>query len=304
MPPHHSPPSSRKSPPTSRTTSTTSTTSTLTYDETSSLLPHEQPPQHHHLSPTTASTACTSLSQILALHPHQIAILEQARAAEEEAEESISEQDLEAHVLSRIDCIEIDLWHERIRDYEAAELGQIAAAELGLVGEGGEEGEEREGQEVVQVLGGEEQGERLSRVVTYVNDGFGDEGTGAGDVGIRKRMSSVSRFGSVSLSLNHFHPYFWVDVLGICFLAFLVIATLLCIGLQLKFDREGVCENGGGGHKAAFWVEVQMIVGLVTGLILQIPVHRAIVPFVLPFWVMGTFGIMAGFKWMAGCLDR
>ncbi|KAI5246505.1 hypothetical protein E4T43_02604 [Aureobasidium subglaciale] len=136
MPPHHSSPNSKTSknssntPPTLRRTSTTSTTATA-YDETTCLLPHEQPPPPSTTS--TTSTASTSLHQILALHPHRIAILEQARLDSEALTptSNIPEQDLEAHVLSRIDCIEIDLWHERIRDYEAAELGQIAAAELG-----------------------------------------------------------------------------------------------------------------------------------------------------------------------------
>ncbi|KAK6008797.1 hypothetical protein QM012_000700 [Aureobasidium pullulans] len=134
----------------------TSTTSSSTYDETSCLLPHETgasttppPPsstQQSHISPqlrdlsSTASSATASLHHVLTLHPRQIAILEAARAQEEAeraaletaAETDTEEEEMNRHVLSRIDCIEIDLWHERIRDYEAAELGLVSAAELGL----------------------------------------------------------------------------------------------------------------------------------------------------------------------------
>ncbi|KAG9750053.1 hypothetical protein KCU73_g6675, partial [Aureobasidium melanogenum] len=143
---------------TSRNTSTKSSTST-TYDETSCLLPHERgpssptptpasassttptqqprqyPPQLRYPSSTTSS-ATASLHHILTLHPRQIAILEAARAREEaqraaEPEPELrDEEDMNRHVLSRIDCIEIDLWHERIRDYEAAELGLVSAAEV------------------------------------------------------------------------------------------------------------------------------------------------------------------------------
>ncbi|KAG9833746.1 hypothetical protein KCU98_g12231, partial [Aureobasidium melanogenum] len=144
---------------TSRNTSTTSSSST-TYDETSCLLPHERgpssptptpppssttptqqprqhPPQLRYPPSSTTSSATASLHHVLTLHPHQIAILEAARAREEaqraaEPELEDEEEEMNRHVLSRIDCIEIDLWHERIRDYEAAELGLVSAAELGL----------------------------------------------------------------------------------------------------------------------------------------------------------------------------
>ncbi|KAG9629820.1 hypothetical protein KCU64_g17300, partial [Aureobasidium melanogenum] len=144
---------------TSRNTSTTSSSST-TYDETSCLLPHERgpssptptpppssttptqqprqhPPQLQYPPSSTTSSATASLHHILTLHPRQIAILEAARAREEaqraaEPELEDEEEEMNRHVLSRIDCIEIDLWHERIRDYEAAELGLVSAAELGL----------------------------------------------------------------------------------------------------------------------------------------------------------------------------
>lgn len=206
------------------------------------------------------------------------------------------------HVLSRIDCIEIDLWHERIRDYEAAELGLVSAAELGLVREGGEEEERREG---LRVEVEEEDGGRLSRVQTYVDD-FADVERGGRQQGQerkRRKVSSIAqRFGSVSLSLNHFHPYFWVDVAGICLLILLVLAFLVFIGFELRYDREGICKGREGKGAAGFWVAVQMLVALGMGLMLQVPVHRGLVPFVLPLWVMGIFGIMVGFKMLAGCL--
>ncbi|KAI4733009.1 hypothetical protein E4T50_16438 [Aureobasidium sp. EXF-12298] len=181
---------------TSRNTSTKSSTST-TYDETSCLLPHERgpssptptptptpasaststptqqpcqhPPQLRYPPSSTTSSATASLHHILTLHPRQIAILEAARAREEaqraaepEPEPELQDEgDMNRHVLSRIDCIEIDLWHERIRDYEAAELGLVSAAELGLVREV-DESEERE--ENVRIEVEEEDGGRLSRM--------------------------------------------------------------------------------------------------------------------------------------------
>jgi hypothetical protein len=247
------------------------------------------------------------------LHPRQIAILEAARAREEaqraaEPEPELrDEEDMNRHVLSRIDCIEIDLWHERIRDYEAAELGLVSAAELGLVREV-DESEERE--ENVRIEVEEEDGGRLSRVQTYVNDFADVEGGGGGRHGgqtydgrNKRKVSSIAqRFGSVSLSLNHFHPYFWVDVAGVCLLILLVLAFLVFIGFGLRYDREGICKGHGGVGAASFWVAVQMLVALGMGLMLQVPVHRGLVPFVLPFWVVGTFGVVFGFKILAGCL--
>lgn len=317
---------------TSRNTSTTSSTST-TYNETSCLLPHERgpssptptpasassttltqqprqhPPQLRYPSSTTSS-ATASLHHILTLHPRQIAILEAARAREEaqrldEPEpEPQDEEEMNRHVLSRIDCIEIDLWHERIRDYEAAELGLVSAAELGLVREV-DESEERE--ENVRIEVEEEDGGRLSRVQTYVNDFADVEGRG-GRQGQshgrnKRKVSSIAQgFGSVSLSLNYFHPYFWVDVAGVCLLILLVLAFLVFIGFELRYDREGICEGHGGVGTAGFWVAVQMLVALGMGLMLQVPVHRGLVPFVLPFWVVATFGVVFGFKILAGCL--
>jgi hypothetical protein len=148
------------------------------------------------------------------------------------------------HILSRIDRIEIDLWHERIRDYEAAELGLLRADELGLVRDNEEEQEGRDDDE--------EEGGRLSRQHTYVND-FADteESGGYGSTaGKRRKVSSVAhtaRLGSTSLSLNHFHPYFWVDMLGICLLIILILAFLVLIGLEIKYDREGICGGKGIG---------------------------------------------------------
>jgi hypothetical protein len=230
-------------------------------------------------------------------------MLEALRTAEEEAatlategEEEETEEEMNRHVLSRIDCIEIDLWHERIRDYEAAELGLLHAEELGLIRHGGsEEGDEGDRRQEVE-------GQRLSRVQTYVDEYADLEG---GDTGGKKRkMSSVqhtARLGSTSLSLDHFHPYFWVDVLGICLLVILILVFLVGIGLEIRYDREGICEGRGIGAQG-FWTAMQMIVALGMGLILQVPVHRSLVPFVLPLWVVGTFGIVVGFKAWAGCL--
>ncbi|KAI4740262.1 hypothetical protein E4T50_09301 [Aureobasidium sp. EXF-12298] len=183
---------------TSRNTSKSSS-STCTYNETTSLLPHErtptartspQPKKLQNASSTTSS-ATASLHHILTLHPRQIAILEAARA-EEEAErasetEPEEEEEMNRHVLSRIDCIEIDLWHERIRDYEAAELGLVRAEELGLVRDGEEE-EEEDTRQNVRVEVDDVDGARLSRVQTYVND-FGDvEGGGRyGSAGGKRR---------------------------------------------------------------------------------------------------------------------
>ncbi|KAH0272832.1 hypothetical protein KCU91_g6385, partial [Aureobasidium melanogenum] len=180
---------------TSRNTSTTSSSST-TCDETSCLLPHERgptptppvsttptpqrqyPPQLRYPPSSTTSSATASLHHILTLHPRQIAILEAARAREEAQRASEpapeDEEEMNRHVLSRIDCIEIDLWHERIRDYEAAELGLLSAEELGLV----RDVEEEEG-DVVRVEVEEEDGGRLSRVQTYVNDFADVEARGA-----------------------------------------------------------------------------------------------------------------------------
>jgi hypothetical protein len=243
----------------------------------------------------------------LTLHPRQIAILEAARA-EEEAEratqsEPEEEEEMNRHVLSRIDCIEIDLWHERIRDYEAAELGLLRAEELGLVRDGEEEENTRQG---VRVEVDEVDGARLSRVQTYVND-FGDVegGAGCGSAGgKRRKVSSVAHtagLGSTSLSLDHFHPYFWVDMMGICLMVMLVLMFLVFIGLEIRYDRESICK-GRGIRAAGFWIAVQMVVAVGTGLILQVPVHRGLVPFVLPLWVVGTLGIVVGFKALAGCL--
>ncbi|CAD0099176.1 unnamed protein product [Aureobasidium mustum] len=305
------------------TSRNTSTTSSTTYDETSCLLPHERhpspappttQPQHPHVcsqlrySSSTTSSATASLHHILTLHPRQIAILEAARAQEEAqraAETNLDdEEEMNRHVLSRIDCIEIDLWHERIRDYEAAELGLVSAAELGLVRE--TEDEERAD---VRVEVQEEDGGRLSRVQTYVNDFADVEGgrcNGRQGQGMqRRKISSIAqRFGSVSLSLNHFHPYFWVDVAGICILILLVVAFLVFIGLEIRYDKEGVCREHGGKGAAGFWVAVQMLVALGLGLVLQVPVYRGLVPFVLPLWVVGTFGVVFGFKVLAGCLGN
>lgn len=303
------------------TSRNTSTTSSTTYDETSCLLPHENgpssappsttQPQHPQLRyPSTTSSATASLHHILTLHPHQIAILEAARAQEEAeraAEPEIeSEEEMNRHVLSRIDCIEIDLWHERIRDYEAAELGLVSAAELGLV----REAEDRESADM-RVEVEEEDGGRLSRVQTYVNDFADVERGGCGGrqgqtQGMqRRKISSIAqRFGSVSLSLNHFHPYFWVDVAGICMLILLALAFLVFIGFEIKYNREGICREKEGVGAAGFWVAVQMLVALGMGLMLQVPVHRGLVPFVLPFWVVTTFGIVFGFKALAGCLGN
>jgi hypothetical protein len=197
------------------------------------------------------------------------------------------------HVLSRIDCIEIDLWHERIRDYEAAELGLVHASELGLVRDDGG-GEEETRQEV--------EGQRLSRVQTYVDE-FADIEGGEGR-GKKRKMSSVqhtARLGSTALSLDHIHPYFWVDVMGICLLVILISVFLVGIGLEIRYDREGICRGRGIGAQG-FWVSVQMVVAVGMGLMLQVPVRRGLVPFVLPLWVVGTFGIVVGFKAWAGCL--
>ena len=295
----------------------TSTSSSNTYNETTSLLPHEQAPtaatpkqtgKKQSAAASTTSSATASLHQILTLHPRQIAILEAARAEEEAArlanatEEVQEEEEMNRHVLSRIDCIEIDLWHERIRDYGAAELGLVRAADLGLV-RGGEEEQGASGDVRVEV--DEVDGGRLSRVQTYVND-FADVESGAGSSAGKKRrkVSSVAhtaRLGSKSLSLDHFHPYFWVDVLGICLMIMLVLAFVVYIVFEFRYDRENICE-GKGIRAAGFWVAVQVVVAVGTGLILQIPVQRSLVPFVLPLWIVGTFGIVIGFKSLAGCL--
>jgi hypothetical protein len=298
---------------TSRNTSKSSS-STCTYNETTSLLPHERtstahtsPPPKKLQNASTTSSATASLHHILTLHPRQIAILEAARAEEEAERETQSEpeeeEEMNRHVLSRIDCIEIDLWHERIRDYEAAELGLVRAEELGLIRDGEEEEETREN---IRVEVDEVDGARLSRVQTYVND-LGDvEGGGrCGSAGgKRRKVSSVAhtaRLGSTSLSLGHFHPYFWVDVVGICLMILLVLMFLVFIGLEIRYDREGICQ-GRGVRAAGFWIAVQMVVAVGTGLILQVPVHRGLVPFALPLWVVGTLGIVVGFKALAGCL--
>jgi hypothetical protein len=301
---------------TSRNTSKSSS-STYTYNETTSLLPHERTPSAPQTSPqskklqkqSTTSSATASLHHILTLHPRQIAILEAARAEEEAAAErddqtEEDEEGMNRHVLSRIDCIEIDLWHERIRDYEAAELGLVRAEELGLIRDGEEE--EEETRENIRVEVDEVDGARLSRVQTYVND-FGDvDGGGVcGSAGgKRRKVSSVAhtaRLGSTSLSLDHFHPYFWVDMMGICLMVMLVLMFLVFIGLKIRYDREGICQ-GRGVRAAGFWVAVQMVVAIGTGLMLQVPVHRGLVPFVLPLWVVGTLGIVIGLKALAGCL--
>jgi hypothetical protein len=294
----------------SRNTSTASSTTAYTYNEQTSLLPHEQgtsslsppprPPTGTKQPSTTSATA--SLQNILTLHPRQIAMLEALRTAEEEAttlategEEGETEEEMNRHVLSRIDCIEIDLWHERIRDYEAAELGLLHAEELGLIRHGGSEEGEAEGEQ-------EGEGQRLSRVQTYVDE-FADLEGGEGG-GKRRKMSSVqhtARLGSTSLSLDHFHPYFWVDVMGICLLVILILVFLVGIGLEVRYDREGICEGRGIGAQG-FWIAVQMVVAMGAGLMLQVPVHRGLAPFVLPLWVVGTFGIVVGFKAWAGCL--
>lgn len=294
---------------TSRNTSASSSSNTAyTHNESTSLLPHEQTPiakkQLPHPS-ITASSATASLHHNLTLHPRQIAILEAARAEEEEAAaanatEEETEEEMNRHVLSRIDCIEIDLWHERIRDYEAAELGLVRAEELGLVrdGDGDEEGRQGASVEVDEV-----DGARLSRVQTYVDDLADVRGSGSSK-GKRRKLSSVAhtaRLGSTSLSVDHFHPYFWVDVMGICLLVMLMLAFLVLIGMEIKYDREGICRGTGIGA-VIFWTAVQMVVAMGTGLMLQIPVHRGLVPFVLPMWVVGTFGIVVGFKALAGCL--
>jgi hypothetical protein len=288
----------------SRNTSTTSSTTTYTYNEQTSLLPHEQgpstPPQPTATKQaSTTTSATTSLHNILTLHPRQIAILEAARVAEEEAateeEEAATEEEMNRHVLSRIDCIEIDLWHERIRDYEAAELGLLHAEELGLVRDDGGGEEEETRQEV-----GEQ---RLSRVQTYVDE-FADI-EGGEDGGKKRKMSSVqhtARLGSTALSLDHFHPYFWVDVIGIYLLVILILMFLVGIGLEMRYDAEGICTGRGVGAQG-FWIAVQMVVAVGMGLMLQVPVRRGLVPFVLPLWAMGTFGIVVGFKAWAGCLS-
>lgn len=304
------------------TSRNTSTTSSTTYDETTRLLPHENGPsptppsgpksQHPQFRyPSTTSSATASLHHILTLHPRQIAILEAARA-QEEAERAAEpgtedeEEEMNRHVLSRIDCIEIDLWHERIRDYEAAELGLVSAAELGLV----REAEDRARADM-RVEVEEEDGGRLSRVQTYVNDFADVEGGRCGgrqrqtqDMQRRKISSGAQRFGSVSLSLNHFHPYFWVDVAGICMLILLALAFLFFIGFEIRYNRKGICREREGVGAAGFWVAVQMLVALGMGLMLQVPVHRILVPFVLPLWVVTTFGIVVGFKALAGCLEH
>jgi len=210
--------------------------------------------------------------------------------------EEETEEEMNRHVLSRIDCIEIDLWHERIRDYEAAELGLVRAEELGLVRDGAEEEEER--RQGVSVEVDEVDGARLSRVQTYVNDFADVEGRGYGSGGgKRRKVSSVAhtaRLGSTSLSLNHFHPYFWVDVMGICLLVVLVLGLLVLIGLEIRYDREGICRGTGVG--------AQMVVSVAVGLMLQVPVHRGLVPFILPMWVVGTVATVVAFKALAGCL--
>lgn len=323
---------------TSTSTSTSTTTSSITYDETSSLLPHERAPavvvgsshhmtvpRHHYRqsnhnqnhpphhavsyngqytsSTSSSASASASLHHILTLHPRQIARLEREREEilEEEEGEEDEERGMERCMLSRIDCIEVGLWHERIRDYEAAELGMVRAEELGLLlpqqGEVGREGE-----------GGGDEG-RLSRVDTHVDSStsitdFADVEGGRGGkskVDRSRKTSSVTRFGSVSLSLNHVHPFFWVDMLGICSLVLLILALLLYIGLQLRgLDKKQICAKDGGG----LWVAVQMLVGLGAGLILQVPVSRRLVPFVLPVWVVVTIGVVIGLKEWAGCLGE
>jgi hypothetical protein len=303
---------------TSRNPSTTSTNTTSISNEQTSLLSHEQgpstplqpaAPKHHHPPPTKTSTT-KSVHQTLTLHPDQIAILEALRAedeaaATEEEEEEAEEETNNRHVLSRIDRIEIDLWHERIRDYEAAELGLLHADELGLVRDSGEEDQERDGNseddEEDEVYTG-----RLSRQHTYVNDFADAERGGYGSTaGKRRKVSSIAhtaRLGSTSLSLDHFHPYFWVDMLGICVLIILILMFLVLIGLEIRYDRESICGEEGIGAQG-FWIAVQMVVALGMGLILQVPVHRGLVPFVLPLWALGTAGTVVGFKALAGCLS-
>ncbi|KAI4721968.1 hypothetical protein E4T48_01711 [Aureobasidium sp. EXF-10727] len=290
------------------TSRNTSATSSTTYNETSHLLPHEDSPllpplaTHPQLrNPSQASSATASLHNILTLHPSQIAYLEQARAEEDaaaaaEEEEIDTEQGMNRHVLSRIDCIEIDLWHERIRDYGAAELGLVSAAELGLVRE-----EQEQRDTTVRVE--DRDGGRLSRVQTYVND-FAD--VEAGQASRKRKASSVvgKRFGSVSLSLHDLSRYFWVDVVGVCLLILLVLGALVFVGFEIKYDREGICDGSRGLGAQGFWVAVQMLVALMMGLMLQLPVHRGLVPFMLPLWALGTFGIVIGFKMMAGCLGE
>ncbi|KAI4803564.1 hypothetical protein E4T44_11406 [Aureobasidium sp. EXF-8845] len=185
---------------TSRNAFTTSTNTTSTSDEQTSLLSHEQgpstpiqpaAPKHYHPPPTKPS-ATKSVHQILTLHPNQIAILEALRAddeaaATEEEEEEAEEEINNRHVLSRIDRIEIDLWHERIRDYEAAELGLLHADELGLVRDSEEEqGRDGSGED------DEEEGGRLSRQHTYVND-FADVGDGGGYGSTAGKRRKVAR---------------------------------------------------------------------------------------------------------------
>ena len=53
-----------------------------------------------------------------------------------------------------------------------------------------------------------------------------------------------------------------------------------------------------------FPIAVQMLVGLGAGLILQVPVSRRLVPFVLPVWVVVTIGVVIGLKEWAGCLGE
>jgi hypothetical protein len=191
-------------------------------DETTFLLPHERAGQiqeqemHHQqqqqqqregygASSTrrpTMTLATESLSSILASHTRNVSSNVEEDEEQQDQEQGQQQQQEEestwtstptsrfTHLLSRIDCIEIDLWHERIRDYEAAELGQISCAELGLAAGTTAAAAVEEGVVVVDEDEGER--ERLSRVDTCVASAGGsrDEGVVTVKKGKGKRGSS------------------------------------------------------------------------------------------------------------------
>lgn len=268
-------------------------------------LPHERGPDLESQGPSrqqrTSSAALAALNAILMLHPQDVGTANRMRLArllreggtetsevtEEVEEEQQGQPRIQAHVLSRIDTIEIGLWQTRLREVEEAD-----AALLSLSGA-------QEADSVVSGAGVEAQdfGERLSRQSTYVNDSGEPNGQGQGP---RKRKWSAASAYSLATS-THFHPWFWVDVAGIAVLSILIFGMIGYVVWEAW--RGGRQRSGGGGKEICgleggiFWVTVQMLVAVVLGLGLQVPVSRWIVPFVLPAWLAGTCGVVLAIRW-------
>lgn len=244
--------------------SSSSTNSSLPNDETTALLPHERGPAPEPQNPSPL--------HIYTSPPHSNATLSQrqsdslsfpGRTASIATDPELGSLHL-SHVLSRIDTIEVDLWQNRIRESEAEELDN-----------------------------------RLSRVDTCVCSVPDDLEACSGAVTRKHKQSAASALSaSLSPSRRHFPAYFWHDVAGVGVLGSITLGLLLYVLLSLRDTRKGsrLC-----GHKEEFWVAVQMLVSLGWGLLMQVPVRRWMVPFVLPAWVLGTFGTVVAAKKFAGC---